>query len=106
MNVFKEALQGHILTAVEKIWDTLWNNMPTELKNLVKSLTDDEGKIIYAAAVTAVEAGIAGKSLNEVADQVWDTLKDQVPSKAIDDLKNALGVLIHPVSVDTTQAQS
>lgn len=95
MNVLNEALHGHVLTAVEKIWETVWNALPPELQALVKSLTDDEGKILWAAAQTALVDGLAGKSITQIADEVWVTLETQVPSKAKNDLLNALGVLLH-----------
>ena len=95
MNVLKEALHGHVLTAVEKIWDTVWGALPPELQALIESLTDDEGKILWAAAQTALADGLAGKTITQIADDIWPTIETQVPNKAKDDLLNALGVILH-----------
>lgn len=101
MNVFKEAIHGHLLTAAEKIWDTFWNSLPPQLQALVKSLTDDEGQILWQVAQTALADGLAGKSITEIADDVWPTIETQVPNKAKSDLLNALGVLLHAPTPQT-----
>lgn len=91
---FSDVIHGNLTHAYQRLvnWYEGW---PPELKAFVASLTDDEGQILMNAAKDALAGAFAGQSIPTIADALWDTLKDKVPSKAKEDLMNALGVLLH-----------
>lgn len=90
---FSDVIHGNLTHAYQRLVDW-YSGWPPQLKIFVSSLTDDEGKILMAAAEEAIAGAFAGQSIPTIADALWDTLKDKVPSKAKEDLKNALGVLL------------
>lgn len=97
---FSDVLHGNFTHAYARLADW-YSGWPPQLKVFVASLTDDEGKILMAAAEEAIAGALAGQSIPTIADALWDTLKDRVPSKAKEDLMNALGVLLHPSTPPT-----
>lgn len=91
---FSDVLHGNLTHAYARLVDW-YGGWPPALKSFVASLTDDEGQILMAAAQTALAGGLAGKTITEIADELWNTLATQVPNKAKNDLLNALGVILH-----------
>lgn len=93
MSAFGMLLQGKVGDAIVRVIETVLGVvLPKPLAELVHRLTDDEGKILWDAASTALGDLVGGKSFTQVVDDVWDTIKEQVPSKAKADLADALGI--------------
>jgi hypothetical protein len=60
MNVFKEALEGHPLIALEKIYDTVLGVLPAPIAAMVKKITSDEFPVVVDAVSTVAQDVIAG----------------------------------------------
>lgn len=88
---FMDVLHGNFSHAWSRIQDG-WNSIQPELKALVHKFADDEGKIVWAAGQQALQEVIAGKSVGEAAASAWSAIADQVPSKALQDLEDAIGI--------------
>lgn len=91
---FSDILHGNFSHAASRLSDW-YSGWPPELKAFVAKLTDDEGQILMNVARGLLADVLAGKDFNQIVDDAWDNIKDQVPSKAKNDLADALGVLKH-----------
>lgn len=89
---FADVLHGNFSHAYSRLADW-YSGWPPELKAFVAKLTDDEGQILMATARGLLADALAGKDFNQIIDDAWDTIKNQVPGKAKSDLADALGVL-------------
>lgn len=87
----QDVLHGNLNHAYSRLkdWYAGW---PPQLKAFIDKFMDDEGAILWSAAETALASAGDGKNISEIADETWETIKDQVPSKAKSDLLDALGV--------------
>lgn len=91
---FGDVLHGNLSHALSRLQDW-YSGWPPELKAFVASLVDDGGQILMAEARTALAGAVAGQTVAQIADSVWEDIKVKVPSKTKDDFMNALGVLVH-----------
>lgn len=89
---FADVLHGNFSHAAARLTDW-YSGWPPELKAFVAKLTDDEGAILMNTARGLLSDLLAGKDFNQIIDDAWNTIKDQVPGKAKSDLADALGVL-------------
>lgn len=90
---FSDVLHGNLTHAYQRLADW-YSGWPPALKAFVTKLTDDEGQIIWAAAQAALVGLVGDKSITVIGDEVWETIKEQVPNKAKADVLDALGVLL------------
>lgn len=88
---FSDLLHFNFSNAAKRLvdWYGVW---PPQLKAFVAKLTDDEGIILWNAATTGLSDLASGKSFQQTVDDVWEIIKDQVPTKAKSDLADALGI--------------
>lgn len=91
--LFSDLLHGNFSHAYSRLTDW-YNGWPPQLKAFVVKLTDDEGQILWQAAITLLAGAAAGTPITVIADTAWTDLQSKVPSKAKSDLLDALGVLL------------
>lgn len=90
---FSDVLHGNLTHAYQRLSDW-YSGWPPALKAFVTKLTDDEGQIIWTAAQAALVGLESDKSITVIGDEVWEAIKEQVPSKGKADVLDALGVLL------------
>lgn len=84
---------GDIGGAIKKIWYLIFGfPMPDELAAMAAKFATDEGQIVWTAAKMLLSE-VASKGLKQAAADAWVTLATQVPSMALKDLEDALGIL-------------
>lgn len=83
---------GDVVGAVKKIWSLIFGtDMPSALADLVSKFATTEGKVVWNAATTFLSE-IGTKGLQQAATDGWEIIKDQVPSMALTDLQDAMGI--------------
>lgn len=94
MSFWKNLGKGDVVGAFNNLKDYIFSHLPPQLAAFVNKFMDDEGQIIWGACVTALGDAVAGKTIQQIGDDVWNQIKSQVPTKAKSDVLDALGVLL------------
>lgn len=85
--------QGKVGDALVRVIETIFGfKLPPELADFVHKFTTDEGQILWDAGKLAVADIKAGKALQTTAEEVWAQISDKVPSMALKDLQDAIGI--------------
>lgn len=92
MSLFHIIESGDIVGAVRKIWSLIFgHDMPEALAKLVSKFATDEGKIVWSAGELALSE-LSTKGVKQAASDGWEIIKEQVPSMALSDLEDAIGI--------------
>lgn len=98
---------GDVVGAVKKIWSLIFgSDMPAALASLVAKFSTDEGQIVWNAGTTAATDLDSGKSISQAAADAWTIIKDQVPSMALSDLEDAIGIQARANVPPSTEASA
>jgi hypothetical protein len=91
--LFTDLLHFNLSHALSRFMDW-YKGWPAPLKAFIAKLTDDEAQILWNVAQIALGDALAGKTIIEIAEDIWPTIEAQVPGKAKSDLLDVLGILL------------
>lgn len=92
IEVVDDILAGNFTNAEARMADFWHGTLQPELKALITKFSTDAGKIVWAAGTAALAAVASGQSVSDAAASAWASIEAQVPSMALADLEDAIGI--------------